>query len=361
MSRFKKLFGIGLVLTMALTACNDVNGPDGDGFDVMASAEDLQAVGAAFETDVYRSLAAMGGDFSASAAPGYASELVETSWELISPDMPGRMQVAAQRMADLLNAGSAAVVLIPESFRGRTYEHDPLEGYFHNPERAGAPENGIRFILYEVNPITGEPGATEIGFVDVTDESTATAAIARLRVVSEEIEYVNYTVTATGVLNSISVNIAGYVTDGTTRVDLDLTNSIDATFATARLEVDYIIEVVARDFRLSANVVIEIDGETEQVTLTLDAEFQQGNNNVMIDGTIDGDAGTGTVEFFVNGALFATITLEPTSITVVGPDGETLSAEHARAVGQIIEALEKVLDDTFENFFSPVEWLFDLS
>ena len=360
MSRFKKLFGLGLVLMMGVTACNDANGPE-DGFDPTASAEDLEAVGAAFETDVYKSLAAMGGDFSGSAAPGYASEVVETSWELISPDMPGRMQVAAQHMAELLNTGSAAVVLIPESFRGRTYEHDPLEGYVHNPEREGAPEDGIRFILYEVNPITGEPGQTEIGFVDVTDEGTETAAIARLRVVSEEIEYVNYTVTATGVLNSISFNIAGYVTDGTTRVDIDLTNSVDATFATARLEVDYIIEVVARDFRIDANVVIEIDGETEQSDLTLDASFHQGNNTIMVDGTIDLDARTGTIEMAVNGNPFATITLTPSTITVVGPDGEALSAEHAEAVGKIIEALERVFDDTFEDFFNPVEWLFDLS
>lgn len=360
MSRFKKLFGLGLVLTMGVTACNDANGPE-DGFDPLASAEDLEAVGAAFETDVYRSLAAMGGDFRASAAPGYAAEVVETSWELISPDMPGRMQVAAQHMAELLDAGSAAVVLIPESFRGRTYEHDPLEGYFHNPEREGAPENGIRFILYEVNPITGEPGQTEIGFVDVTDEGTETAAIARLRVVSEEIEYVNYTVTATGVLNSVSFNIAGYVTDGVTRVDIDLTNSVDATFAGARLEVDYIIEVVARDFRIDANVVIEIDGETEQADLTLDASFHQGNNTVMVDGTIDLDARSGTIEMAVNGDPFATITLTPSTITVVGPDGEALSAEHAEAVGQIIEALEHVFDDTFESFFNPVEWLFNLS
>jgi hypothetical protein len=359
-SRFKKLFGLGLVLMMGVTACNDANGPE-DGFDPTASAEDLEAVGAAFETDVYKSLAAMGGDFSASAAPGYASEVVETSWDLISPDMPGRMQVAAQHMAELLNAGSAAVVLIPESFRGRTYEHDPLEGYVHNPEREGAPEDGIRFILYEVNPITGDPGQTEIGYVDVTDESTETAAIARLRVVSEEIEYVNYTVTATGVLNSISFNIAGHVTDGVTRVDIDLTNSVDATFASARLEVDYIIEVVARDFRIDANVVIEIDGETEQAEMTLDASFRQGSNTVLVDGTVDVDARTGTIEMAVNGNPFATITLTPSTITVVGPDGEALSAEHAEAVRKIIEALEEVFDDTFEDFFDPVEWLFDLS
>lgn len=360
MSRFKQLFGLGLVLTMGVTACNDANGP-GESFDPTASAEDLEAVGAAFETDVYKSLAAMGDDFSASGAPGYAAEVVETSWELISPDMPGRMQVAAQHMAELLDAASAAVVLIPESFRGRTYEYDALEGYVHNPERTGAPENGIRFILYEVNPITGEPGETEIGFVDVTDESTETAAIARLRVVSEEMEYVNYTVTATGVLNSISFNIVGYVTDGTTRVDIDLTNSVDATFASARLEVDYIIEVVARDFRIDANVVIEVDGETQQAELTLEASFRQDANSVLVDGTIDIDARTGLVTMTVNGDLFATITLSPTTITVVGPDGEALSAEDAQSVRKIIEALQEIFDDTFEDFFDPVEWLFDLS
>jgi hypothetical protein len=354
--RIKNLSALSLILAFGLTACNDSTGPNDD-FDPAESAADLQAVSDAFDTDVYQSLSAMGEGFGvAVGAPALAQQAIDAGWIAVSS--PDKWEQYGSAVVDAMSANAAAI-LIPESFRGRTYEYHPMEGYYHNPERTGAPENGIRFILYEVNPITGEPGSTEIGHVDVLDESTDDAAVVRLRVMSNEVEYINYTITATVGVGSLGVEIAGYVSDGTNRVDFTLDHTIDATFGSARAEIDYLIEVVDRDFSMTANMVIEFDAGTESGSITILATWQQGSNSISVTGSVDMASDGGTLEVHVNGDLFATITMTGESITVVGADGGALSAEHIQALQNITDALGDVFDDTFESFFDPVEWLFE--
>jgi hypothetical protein len=356
--RIKNLSTLSLILAFGLAACNDSTGPNDD-FDPSQSAADLAAVSNALDTDVYQSLSAMGGGFGAvAAAPALAQQAVDAGWIAVSS--PDKWQRYGSAVVDAMSAAGAQAILIPDSFRGRTYEHHALEGWYHNPDRAGAPLNGIRFILYEVNPITGEPGSTEIGHVDVMDEGTETSAVVRLVVVSGEVEYINYTVSATGLIGSLGIEIDGFITDGTTQVDFTLNHTIDATFASARAEVDYEIAVVDRDFSMTANMVIEFDVGTETGSLTIDALWQQGSNSIAVQGSIDMVTDGGTLEVFVNGDLFATITLTGETISVVGADGGALSAAHAQALQNITDGLGDVFDDTFENFFDPVEWLFNI-
>ncbi len=265
--RLKKLSGLGLVFAIGLAACDDSAGPSAE-FDPVESAADLQAVDNAFETPVFQSLGAMGGLFAIQGAPALSTQLIRDGWHLTSGRMPTTMQQVGERMVSALLASSGQVVLIPESFRGRTYVHDPVEGYFWDQSRTGAPANGIRYILNAVNPVNGEPTADEIGHVDITDESTDLTAIARLVVVSEEVEYINYTVSATGLIGSLSIAIEGYVSDGTDRVDLDLAVAMNATFATSSVSVTYNLDVPTRDFSISASLTMDFNGETQSGTIT---------------------------------------------------------------------------------------------
>ena len=244
--RFNKLSALGLVFAFGLAACSDSTAP-GDAFDSAESAADLAAVESAFDTDVFASLSAMGGGFSTvSQAPAVAAMMVDAG--RISVTSPEEWREREVAIADLLARSGAQVLVIPESFRGRTYAHHPQEGWYHAADRTGAPENGMRFILYAVNPVTEDPTETEIGYVDVKDESTETAAVVRLIVVSGEVEYVNYRVTASGQIGSLSVVIDGFVTDGTETVEFTLSHSLSATFATASAEIDYEVSVPSRDF-----------------------------------------------------------------------------------------------------------------
>ncbi len=355
--RLKKLSALSLVFAFGLAACNDSTNP-GEAFDPAESAADLAAVSDAFGTDVYASLAAMGDGFgSVAAAPALAAQVIDAGW--LTASSPQQWELYGGEIAEAFRSASAAALLIPESFRGRTYEYSAVREWYHNPTRTGAPENGIRFVLYEVDPITGEPGTTEVGWVDVLDESTATAGVVRLSVWSAGVEYINYTVSATVLIGSVGFAIEGFVTDGTTPVDFSLNVSFDATFATSRAEIDYQIDVPLRDFSISANMVMEFDAGTESGSITIDASFTQGANTVAIQGSFDSQTDGGSLEVLVNGSPFATITISGESISVVGPDGAELSAAHMEALRQITDALGNVLDHTFEDLFGPVEWLFN--
>ncbi len=72
-------------------------------------------------------------------------------------------------------------------------------------------------------------------------------------------------------------------------------------------------------------------------------------------GTIE--AGIGDFEVQANGQLFATITTTETTVTVLGPNEEPLSAEHAAALRKLVDMIEDVMD-TWEELFHPVEFLF---
>ena len=55
-------------------------------------------------------------------------------------------------------ATSPEAKVIPASVLGTTYVFDPLQhSYVADPSRTGAPANGVRYILYAVNPFTHEP------------------------------------------------------------------------------------------------------------------------------------------------------------------------------------------------------------
>ncbi len=355
--RLEKLSALSLVFAVGLAACDDSTNP-GEAFDPAESAADFAAASDAFETDVYASLAAMGDGFGTVAgAPAFAAQVVDAGW--LTASSLQQWQLYGGEIAEAFRSASAATLVIPESFRGRTYEYDAVQGWFYVPDRSGAPTNGMRFILYLVNPITDEPSTTEIGWVDVMDESTETAGVVRLSVWSAGAEYVNYTVSATLLVGSFALDIEGFVTDGTTQVDFSLRHSIDATFATAQAEIDYQIDVPSRDFSISANMVIVFDAGTESGSITIEASFTQGANNVLIQGTFDEQNAGGTLEIFVNGSLFATMTMSGESITVAGPDGAELSQAHMEALREITDALGDVFEHTFEDLFNPVEWLFD--
>ncbi len=355
--QLKKLSALSLVFVFGLAACSDSTNP-GEAFDPTESAADLAAVSDAFGTDAYASRAAMGDGFgSVAAAPALAARVVDAGW--LTASTPQQWQVYGGEIAEAFRSVSAAVLLIPDSFRGRTYEYDAVAGWVYNADRTGAPANGIRFILYEVNPITNEPGTTEIGWVDAMDESTETTGVVRLSVWSADVEYINYTVSATVLVGSIGFNIEGFVSDGTTQVDFSLSVSMDATFASSQVEIDYQIDVPSSDFSVSASMVIAFDAGTETGSMTLEVSFTQGANNVLIQGSFDEQTDGGTLEVLVNGDPFASITISGETFTIVGPDGGELTQEQMQALGEITDAIGDVFDDTFEDLFGPVEWLFN--
>ncbi len=350
----KKLRALTSGLAVAVAACSDSTAPSFDGnFDAAATSASLQSVDQAFDTPAFQSLAALGGHFVVGAGvPAASANLLKASANSVT--MSEQAQLAAQQIAAAVAAPAA--ILIPEEYRGLTYVYVEGEGYQVDPERTDGPATGVRFILYTVavNPVTGEitDVLDEIGYADLIDESTDTEAAARLRVVSSNITYLDYVVSAEGPPTSPTFSIAGFVTDGETTADFLLTVSIESTFAGTTVDINYSIDV--GDFSIDLTLAAAGDGEGESATVAM--TFAHQGQSVMVAGTIENDAGTMTVT--ANGATFATITFSPTGFTVVDADGQPLDQDEINALKKLMEMVEEVFD-VWEDLFRPVSFLFE--
>jgi hypothetical protein len=92
--------------------------------------------------------------------------------------------------------------------------------------------------------------------------------------------------------------------------------------------------------------------------------FMQGAHTVAVAGVIEFNEGQlqtegGTVTIHVDGQVFATITIDGESITVLNATGGELTSAEAQAVRKIFDGIEDLFDARFENFLRPVTWLFD--
>ncbi len=348
--RPKYLGALAMAFTLALSACTDTTGPVPGSFDADATTSSVEAVEASFNSAAFESFAVLGPEFAVGgAAASTSAALVANARHLDSRDLTQQAEAIAYELAAAM---APAAVLIPEEYWG-VYVYVPGEGYVLDAE-AGTPVNGVRFMLYAVNPVTkdiAEP-LNEIGYADLIDESTEQTAAVRLMVVSDEVTYLDYSVSTTGPITSPIFNILGYVTDGVDRADFDLSVSFEFTFAGSTVDILYDIDVN------DANILVDLhfEGNSEgEGSGTIDFTFSHGENTVTVVGTIE--AGIGDFEVQANGQLFATITTTETTVTVLGPNEEPLSAEHAAALRKLVDMIEDVMD-TWEELFHPVEFLF---
>ncbi len=164
MLRINKLSAVIMALTVSLAACTegDGTGLDDVAFDPELSAADLQAVQGAFAAAVFENLALSGEDLNQIVNPPPQAVALLRASLAASATAGSHWEAAA--VARAFAAGPASAPLIPSDFRGRTYDRG-VDGYRHNLQRTDAPVNGVRFILYQVNP-----GAdiVEGGAVDTT-------------------------------------------------------------------------------------------------------------------------------------------------------------------------------------------------
>ncbi len=347
-----------LALALVAGACTDssTNPVGGREFNPAQTSSQIQPVSSVFSTPTMASFSALGEEFvppGASGAAAPARALIEAAHDG-SSSFAVRAADATRAMSLGLAAGSRAE-LIPPDYQGTTYVYVSGQGYQQDAERTDAPANGMRFVLYAVDPVSDEivEPLVETGHVDFLDESTENTSSVRLLVVSGGMEYLNYAVTVSGTFNAPVFTIEGFATDGVDRVDFSLTNAIVVTFAGVRIDVDYVIDLANSD------VHIDVDASVDQSTglLTVDGSVSHGDQSARIQGTVNTETEEGQLEVTANGSPFATITLTPTGITAVNPDGQPLSQQEIDALEQITDVFGDTFD-AFENLIDPVKWLF---
>ena len=356
MLRLNKLSAVMMALTAALAACSDGTGLD-DPFDPDASAADLEVVQGAFSASVFESLSfVLVPDTGAVPAP-----LLQASLAAASAGSRWEAAAAAEAFA---GAGPGSAPLLPDEILGRTYDRVNDE-YQHDPARTDAPATGVRFILYEIDPITRQPGTTEVGHVDVRDESTLLNYVARIIAVTGGVERINYTVRAVIGFQTVGLTVSGFISDGADEVNVDLSVTFVDNAPVKIATVDYHVSIPTRDdFEVDATVVFEIDEVTQDGSIDVEGTFMQGAHTVTVSGVIEfteGDFPTegGTFEIHVDGHLFATITIDGETITAQNADGGQLTGAEAEAVRDIFDGFEDLFEERFEDFIRPVAWMFE--
>lgn len=225
--------------------------------------------------------------------------------------------------------------ILPSNVLGKTFVYNPNTPGYELSDSTGAPSNGVRFILYAVDPVLHRvlTPLNAIGYVDFIDEGSD----LRITAVVNGVTYVDYTVSlAVSVANqSFQLNASGYVSDGTRRVNFTVAIAGTATGGT----LDYVIEDAAGSgsLHLFANA-------TSTTSLATTLTITSGSDRTIVQVAQSGDTTnatvTGTITY--NGQVVINISGPADGPNFSRPDGTALTdAEVAalRAIGDFIGAM----------------------
>ena len=351
------------VLSLALAGCSGDSGPDVP-FNPAGTSADLEAVNAAYGSSAFVSFSSL----------SYLFDGVFTGSPLISSSVAaidlkargaGGMRAgairSAKRLASILSAGrnktwsasSAGVPIsasIPAEVSGKTYEYSG--GTYVPTDRPGAPSNGVRFLLYAVDPVTFQPvePLVETGYVDITDLSGGNTQSVRLEVVSGDITYVEYTVAANTTTGTITV--IGFVSDGSHQANLN----ISATVSANGLTLAYGLVVPQRDVSIALRLTAT-DFDVESGTIDIVISMSGPNGTVSMTGQFTATGATLTVR--TGGATFATITVTGTGEPLItGADGQPITDEDAAALLAIFDLTSQAFG-SFDQLLTPVSFFLD--
>jgi predicted small lipoprotein YifL len=331
-------------VSVALTGCGD-SGPDVP-FNPAGTSADIQAVNAAFGSSSFASFSSLSPLFGAALGGAPLVSSSAAAMDIRASGAAGMRAAAvrsARRLAGLLPAAgnksfSASSAGIPVEIAGKTFEYSG--GAYVAGTRTGAPANGVRFLLYAVDPVTFMPvePLVETGRVDITDLSGTSTQSARVEVVSGTTTFLDYTVTANSVTGRVTV--VGFVTDGTNRANLNLRATVTSA---GDLTLVYSLDVPQRD--VSIDLTLTATGLTpESGTITINLSMSGPNGTVSMAGQFTVNGASLTVR--TSGRVFATITVTGQGAPVItGADGLPITEED-------IAALQGIFELTSEAFIS---------
>lgn len=336
-----RLAGAALAL-MAIAACGDSNDPAP--FDPAGTSGDLAAaelaIMGAFDSDAGEQFALVG-DFMSDLTGG--GPVLVASQQLVRASFGGTDSSAARAQLTIVAKSlmksrapiSGSAIILPAEVLGTTYVWSDVEDTYVASDRTDAPDNGVRFAIYALDPVTHEPAAplNELGYIDLLDLSTASADVARIIVVSQDVTYFDYRVSLSGTENDADVDVLGFVTDGEHRVNFDLQNHFSFTEVSEEMGLDYELEFPNIDVTMAYNLAFS--GNASGNTVELDASLRGPHGYVDLTGTeSSSEAGT-TIDFLfeVNGDDFAVVNCTPDSeCLITDPQGNPLTTEEELAL-----------------------------
>jgi hypothetical protein len=320
--------------TAALGGCEEAGPSRNDRFNAQRALADYRAVDALIDAAAMRSFAAL-----ESRLP---SAVVSNAWRATSLQ-------------------PSSVPLISEGARGKTFVYSAaVDEYVVDPARAGAPSNGVRFILYAVDPATGKPNpAQETGHADLIDLGNAGNDHVQLRLVgvSDGRTFLDYSLDVDPRAGGGSIAVEGFLADAENRLDFDIDVDGRTENGRGRLDIDFHLAIEERDFRVDGTVR-GAEGEAgNEGDIDLVAQHRDESVRVTATGTDEAIDAT----FFLNGQLLATAVGPHENPVIRGRDGrEELSSGEWLALAYIVHFGEGIFE-LVECLVKPVEGLIGLA
>lgn len=351
MSRQPLTLGI-VILGIGLSGCGDDSGPTGPvtPFDPTATAQ------AAAELE-----SRLDGDSDVMLSLALVSPAIEAEGGALAQLLPGDVMRPSRSLSAqlLVDPSFSMEPIFPTNFLGRTFEWDEALNRYAMTERTGAPANGIRFILYAVDPFTEQPAIplNEVGQLDLIDEGNASAT--RLRVVARTggVTRLDYVVSASYALFGESVQATatgeGFVSDGTRRLDFDLvqTVTLNNTSGTMSVDLAYDLRMDDEGVRVVVDAGTVIDLSASDMTLDVLMTITDGGNATVFDAQIDqADGISGTVRH--NGETVVLIDGTTSAPVFTDAAGDPLTRAEVAGLVQILDLFDDVFDFV-EKVFEP--------
>jgi hypothetical protein len=357
----RSVLAVGLV-SLTLAGCSGDPSSDAP-YNPSGTSTDLEAMNSTFASPTFASFSTFSLMFDAALG---GAPIVSSSAMAI--DIRGNgghsVRVAAARAARRLGAMliqkekagglSAAMMAIPTAVAGKTFIYDASTSTYVASDLSGAPANGVRFLLYAVDPVSYLPvdPLVETGHVDITDLSSGTTQAARIQVVSGSTTYIDYTVSASSGATSGRVTVLGYVTDGTTTANINLRSTITVS---AGLTLTYTLTMPSREVAINLTVSVS-DVTLPNSPINVNLTMRGPNGTVTMTGQFAETSGTINVR--INGDAFATITTDGTATTITRTDGTPMSDEDYVALTGVFQVQSSAFT-SFDQMLAPVGAFFD--
>jgi hypothetical protein len=324
----------GVAIAIAVAACSDSSSGPATISNPAATIRDLLALDSAFQSDPVNALSLLVGNFPATAPPAAA---LTRAVAALGATLPPRPALAAphrslEPLAGLAAASPMAPVL-PDTLLGLTFEWNPDSLKYRPTSRSGAPQNGVRFILYREDGVTGYPDpAQEVGSLDIIDLAPASGAQLRfvVRGSTGSPTFLDYTLTFLPAAQAFTVQASGYISNGRPAA-LERRFTFDASLTSAALAnglsetVDFVYDVNVPDVAVELHLASVADTVKDTTITAVDYRFSRRTENLRLAGadtsTNGGASSAATFAVTVNGAAYAMLRLVNGAATITDRNG----------------------------------------
>lgn len=350
MSPMNRLTAAALVaMAASVAACSDSTSPAS--VDTAALSNDLADMAVTFENNAaFQSMASLSFYFPSYGATAAFRATMPKAPASVTPLNPLRATQLLASRPQFSSTGAAA--LFPADVLGKTLVWSTDSSKYVVSGVAGAPANGIRIMLYTVDQF-GEPNIplAELGYLDLTDESTAAADKIGVLLKLGSTTIADYDITAVTGLDTETLTAVGYIqnTAGTTHIDFTL--ELYENSATGVSDFDYTLTA-----NNGAQVVVNFHDNGNDTGTGL-VRVSRGGNSVELSWSENLTGMTGQIEF--NGVVVATITQTGTNDPVfTGANGHELTPQQQADVFEVFAGGLLLAFVTLFGIFGPAILVF---